>query len=233
MKGILYGIGVGVGDPEMLTIKAVKILNEVDIIAIPESKKGMGSTAYNIAKEYIDIKKEIVYLEFPMLKDIEKKQIIRKTNAKILEEKLNMGKSIAFLTIGDPMTYSTYSYIMEYLDKDIKVETIAGITSFHNIASKFNTPLVIGDEDLKIISLNKNTNIIKEIENSDNIVFMKITRDFEKLKTAIKKTGNSKNIILVSNCGKTNEKIYTDIDKLEEIPYFSTLILKKGGINYV
>ena len=84
---------------------------------------------------------------------------------------------------------------------------------------------------LKIISLNKNTDIYKEIENNDNVVFMKLSRNFERLKEAISNTGNSENVILISNCGKENEEIYTDIKNIEEIPYFSTLILKKGGIN--
>ena len=99
------------------------------------------------------------------------------------------------------------------------------------MAARLNIPLMVGDEDLKVISVNKKTNIQKEIENNDNIVFMKISRDLDKLKQAIINTGNTENIIIISNCGKDNEEIYTDIEKLDSVHYFSTLILKKKGIS--
>ena len=137
---------------------------------------------------------------------------------------------MAFLTIGDPMTYSTYNYVLEYLDKDTIVETVAGINSFNSIAARLNMPLVIGDEDIKIVSVNKKTDFYKEIENNDNLVFMKISRSFDKIKKAILETGNKDNLIIVSDCGKDTEKVYTDIEKMEEVPYFSTLIFKKNGI---
>ena len=90
---------------------------------------------------------------------------------------------------------------------------------------------MIGDETLKVVSLNKKTNIEFELENNDNIVFMKVSRNFENLKEALIKTGNIDKIIMVSNCGKENQKVYHDIKDLTEddIPYFTTLIVKKSG----
>lgn len=232
MKGKFYGIGVGVGDPELITVKAVKLLKNVDVIVLPEAKKTEGSTAFDIAKEYIGEDIQKLFLEFPMIKDEEKKKEIRKNNAKKIEELLEKGKSMAFLTIGDPMTYSTYTYILDYLGSEFEVETVPGVTSFNSVASRVNVPLVIGDEDLKIISLNSNTDLRKEIEDNDNVVFMKLSRYFDELRETIRETGNTENVILVSNCGKEDEEIYTDLDAVEKIPYFSTLILKKGGIKH-
>lgn len=230
MKGKFYGIGVGVGDPELLTIKAVNRLKNLDCVVLPEAKLGEGSVAFEIAKEYMKNSVEKLYLEFPMIRDLDKKIEIRKNNARIISEKLEKGENIGFLTIGDPMTYSTYSYVLEYLKKDYETETIPGITSFASIAARLNIPLVIGNEDLKIISVDKNTDFAKEISNNDNLVLMKISRNFEEIKEAVKKTGNEKNVALVSNCGKENEKIYYNLDEVEEVPYFSTIILKKGGL---
>ena len=116
------------------------------------------------------------------------------------------------------MTYSTYTYILDYLGSEFEVETVPGITSFNSIASRVNVPLVIGDEDLKIISLSSATKLKKEIEGNDNIVFMKISRYFDKLRAAIKETGNSENVILVSNCGKEDEEIHTNLDEIEKVP---------------
>ena len=128
------------------------------------------------------------------------------------------------------MVFSTYTYVLEHLEETDRVETVPGITSFTSMASRLNIPLVIGDEDLKIVSLNKNTDIYKEIENNTNIVFMKLSRNFERLKKALEDTGNLENSILISNCGKENEEIITDVASAEKVHYFSTLILKKGGL---
>ncbi len=228
--GKFYGIGVGVGDSELLTIKAINTLKDLDIIAIPESKKGEGSRAYQIAKEYIKKEVEVISLEFPMIKEREAINNKRKENAEIIRGFVKKGKKVGFLTIGDPMTYSTYIYILEFLRDKISIETIPGITSFASITSKLNLPLVLGDEDLKIISLHKKVDIVKEINNSKNIVFMKVTRSFEKLKEALIITGNDRNFYLVVDCGKKDEKIIRDINDLtrENITYFSTLILKRG-----
>ena len=225
-----YGIGVGVGDPENITVKATKRLHEVDVIVLPEAKSGEGSTAFNIVKEYVKPDVEQLFLEFPMIKDVEARKVFRKNNAGKINVELEKGKNVAFLTIGDPMTYSTYTYVLEHISDDVEVETIAGITSFNSIAARLNTPLMIGDEDLKVVSVNRKTDVYKEIENNQNLVLMKISRDFEKIKKAIIETGNKENAVIVSDCGKENEVFYWDIESVEEVPYFSTMILKKGGV---
>lgn len=229
-KGKFYGIGVGVGDPENITIKAAKRLHEVDVIVLPEAKSGEGSTAFNIVKEYVKTDVKQLFLEFPMIKDVEARKIFRKNNADKISVELENGKNVAFLTIGDPMTYSTYTYVLEHIADDVEVETIAGITSFNSIAARLNIPLMIGDEDLKVVSVNKKTDIYKEIENNDNLVLMKISRNFEKIKKAIIETGNKENAVIVSDCGKENEVVYWDIENVKEIPYFSTMILKREGV---
>ena len=229
-KGKFYGIGVGVGDPENITVKATKRLHEVDVIVLPEAKSGEGSTAFNIVKEYVKPDVEQLFLEFPMIKDVEARKVFRKNNADKINVELEKGKNVAFLTIGDPMTYSTYTYVLEHISDDVEVETIAGITSFNSIAARLNIPLMIGDEDLKVVSVNRKTDVYKEIENNQNLVLMKISRDFEKIKKAIIETGNKENTVIVSNCGKENEEIITDIENVESVHYFSTLILKKQGI---
>ena len=229
-KGKFYGIGVGVGDPENITVKATKKLHEVDVIVLPEAKSGEGSTAFNIVKEYVKAGVEQMFLEFPMIKDVEARKVFRKNNADKISEELEKGKKVAFLTIGDPMTYSTYTYVLEHIADDVEVETIAGITSFNSIAARLNVPLMIGDEDLKVVSVNRKTDIYKEIENNDNLVLMKISRNFEKIKKAIIETGNKENTVIVSDCGKDNEVVYWDIESVEEVPYFSTMILKKKGV---
>jgi len=231
MNNKFYGIGVGVGDPEEITLKAINILKKLDVVVLPEAKKDEGSVAYEITKQYMKEEIEKVFMEFPMLKSLEERREARKRNAVLIQELLEQGKNVGFLTIGDTMTYSTYVYLLEHLPEKYLVETVPGISSFVDMASRFNFPLMIGDEDLKVISLNKKTDIVFELKHSDNIVFMKVKRNFEGLKQVLIQTGNIDKIIMVSNCGKENQKVYYDIKDMEEedIPYFTTLIVKKTG----
>lgn len=233
MTNKFYGIGVGVGDPEQITIKAVNTLKKLDVVIVPEAKKAEGSTAYEIAKEYLKDDIEIVFMEFPMLKNPLDRVEGRKANTRIVEKLLDEGKNVGFLTIGDTMTYSTYVYLLENMQDRYKsmVETIPGISSFADMSSRFNFPIVMGDESLKIISINEDTDIEKELADSENIVFMKVMRNFDKLKEALIKTNNMNNIIMVSNSGKDTEKVFYDISNLtkEDIPYFTTMIFKKRG----
>ncbi|MBR8701075.1 Cobalt-precorrin-2 C(20)-methyltransferase [Fusobacterium sp. DD29] len=233
MSNKFYGIGVGVGDPEQLTVKAINILKKLDVVIVPEAKKDEGSTAYEISKEYLKPGVDLVFMEFPMLKNPLDRVEGRKANTRVVEKLLDEGKNVGFLTIGDSMTYSTYVYILENLQDKYKkqVETVPGISSFADMSSRFNFPIVMGDESLKIVSINENTDIEKELNDTDNIVFMKVSRNFDKLKEALAKTGNMNNVIMVSNSGKDTEKVFYDISNLtkEDIPYFTTMIFKKGG----
>lgn len=232
MNNKFYGIGVGVGDPEEITLKAINILKKLDVVVLPEAKKDEGSVAYEITKQYMKEEIEKVFMEFPMLKSLEERREARKRNAMFIQELLEQGKNVGFLTIGDTMTYSTYVYLLEHLPEKYLVETVPGISSFVDMASRFNFPLMIGEESLKVVSLNPKTDIEAEIASADNIVFMKVSRSFERLKQAILATGNQENVIMVSNCGKENQVAAYNIEELEEedIPYFTTLILKKGGM---
>ncbi len=232
MNNKFYGIGVGVGDPEEITLKAINILKKLDVVVLPEAKKDEGSVAYEITKQYMKEEIKKVFMEFPMLKSLEERREARKRNAMFIQELLEQGKNVGFLTIGDTMTYSTYVYLLEHLPEKYLVETVPGISSFVDMASRFNFPLMIGEESLKVVSLNPKMDIEAEIASADNIVFMKVSRSFERLKQAILATGNQENVIMVSNCGKENQVVAYNIEELEEedIPYFTTLILKKGGM---
>ncbi len=227
-----YGIGVGVGDPEMITVKAVNALKDLDIVIVPDAGREFESTAYSIAKDYLKENCNIVNMEFSMNPDIKKRKEERERNGKIVEEYLNEGKNVGFLTIGDPMIFSTYVYLLENISNSHEVVTVAGISSFADMSARFNLPLVMGNETLKVVPLHKKCDIKKEIESSDNIVFMKVALKFDELREAIRETGNMNNILMVSESGKEKQKIYFDLDEVdsENVPYFSTMILKKGGV---
>ena len=228
----LYGIGVGVGDPEMLTIKAVRALQESDIVLLPRARTKNVSTAYEIAKEYLREDIEKVYVDFTTVDNDQVREEDRKVYADVVNRVIKDDKTLAFITIGDPMTLSTFVYVMELLEQDIKVESIPGITSFASVCSRLNTPLLMGDERLKVVPLHKDSDIRAEIDSAENIVFMKISRKLEELKTVLAEKKMMDKAVLISNCGKQDEKVFYDLSNVskEDISYFSTVLLKKSGV---
>ncbi len=234
MKGKIFGIGVGPGDPEFLTLKAVRVLKEVDIVICPEAKKNVGSVAFNIAKEYLRSDVELLYMTFPMVHCKDELSKAWTENAKKIKERIFEGKNVAFITLGDPTVYSTYMYMVPYLlEESIDIETIPGITSFTAVASSLNMPLTTGNETLGIVPLMKGCEDAKKaLEQFDNCVIMKASHDNQLLGEIMESMDLHDKFVLISKCGTEEENIIDDIEKLksEKVPYLSTMIVKKRGV---
>lgn len=236
MKGKLYGVGVGPGDPELITIKAVSTLKKVDAIVSPESFKDKGSVAYEIVKKYLRDDVEIIYLTFPMSYEENKLAAIWENNANIIESEINKGKNLAFITLGDPTIYSTYSYIVEKLkNRGISIETIPGITSFCAISSRTNTPLSSGNETIAIIPVTHEASdfIFKTIRDFDNIILMKPSANSKLIAEILEKLKLNENFILAQKIGTKEEKISNKMEDItDDMPYLSSIIIKKKGFRF-
>ena len=224
--GKLYGIGVGPGDPELMTLKAVRILKECDVIAIP-GKNPSESVAYSIAfgacPEIAD--KEKLYITTPMNKDFAELEKGYKNSALLIEEYLSKGKDVALLTLGDPTIYSTYIYIHRNVVNDgFGAQIISGVTSFCAVAAKMGKSLVDRDMELHIIPASY------QIEDKLNLNGTKV------LMKAASKLGDISGIIknkdceafMIENCGMENEKIYFDKEEFPEHgSYYSIIVVKE------
>jgi precorrin-2/cobalt-factor-2 C20-methyltransferase len=234
--GKLYGLGVGPGDLELITIKSIRILNEVDIIFCPIKKKGVHSFAYNIVKDHIkNSNAEVINLLFPMSYNTNTLNNCWKENGQAITELLKGDKKGAFVTLGDTTIYSTFMNVLPFIDESlVDTEIVPGVTSFSTIASEENIPLMSGNESLVVIPINKknNTNFSKVIKDNDNIVLMKPSNKLDVLIRILREQGLENNFILISKVGTKDRKVIKDIKKLEcsKIPYLSTMIIKKGGI---
>jgi precorrin-2/cobalt-factor-2 C20-methyltransferase len=227
MKGKFYGIGVGPGDPELLTIKATKILGHIDVVAVPESKKEAGSVALDIARPYLKAGVEIITLTFPMIRDQAAKAKIRRDNALLIATEIGAGRNVAFLTLGDPMLYSTYIYLLENMaDTGIDIVSVPGIYSFSAISNLLNHPLVKGDEGLAVISAFDAAEW-PNLKSFQSIVCMKVSSYAQPLYDALK-SSPSLTFLMVTDAGKASQTISTNIDDLlGQVPYFTTVILSK------
>lgn len=232
-KGILYGIGVGPGDPELLTLKAVRALGEVDVIFAAASTKNDYSTAYSIAKPHLKDSARVEQLGFPMTKDQGELEAAWRMNAEVVAAVLNRGENAAFLTLGDPLTYSTYGYLQRTLlemDPEVRLRAIPGITSFHAAASKIGLVLAESKESLLITSgVSDPDKLEAQLDAADNAVILKAYKNFEEIRGTLEKLRLSDKTVLVSRLGMDGESILMDIKDAPSKPhYFSLALVKKN-----
>jgi len=228
--GKLYGIGVGPGDPELLTLKAVRVIQEADVIFTAASSKNDYSLAVEIAKPHIKKLTHIISLSFPMTSDKSITQDAWDKNAEQIADVLKQGLNVAFLTLGDPLTYSTFGYILKSLKTVMpgaNIETIPGITSFHAASARMNRTLVEAEESLLITSgAYGGEHLRKCTESVQNIVLMKAYKHVRDINSALKDSGFHENSVAISKCGRDGEEIINNIDTLESrTPDYWTLIL--------
>lgn len=209
----IYGIGVGPGDKELITLKGYRLIREADVIFAPKSK-GI-STALKIAEEFISDKK-IVELEFPMGEDNssrykEAAEIIRKTS----------GETGAFLTLGDPMVYSTFIYLLSELDKiGVNAEAIPGITSFGAASNITKIPLTLKGDNFYLCDGEINLDILK---NSQSVAVLKTYKDKKKILSILEENGFE--YVYVKRCSTENEVVLRDRTAiLEDKDYLSLII---------
>ncbi|MBT9139698.1 MAG: Cobalt-precorrin-2 C(20)-methyltransferase [Dehalococcoidia bacterium] len=231
MSGIFYGIGVGPGDPELLTIKAAQVLSQVDAVIAPRGEKAEDSIALAIARHYLKEGAQVTRLTFPMVSDQQELNRAWEENKDIILNLLVKGQKVAFLTLGDPMLFSTYIYIFRLLrDSGYPLVTIPGITSFSHLASRLGIPLTEKDETLTIVPATAGEEILDRVlDCSGNLVLMKVYRSLPVIVEKLKKSGHLENAVMVSKCGWDDEEIYYDLEKIQgdRIHYLSTIIAKK------
>ena len=222
-KGIVYGVGVGPGDPELMTLKAIRIIKANDVIAVPGADP-KEAVAYRIAVQNVPEleKKELVPLYMPMIRDREAIKSEHRRSADTIEAYLEQGKNVVYITLGDPMIYCTFSYLQHILEADgYTVELVNGISSFCAAAARMNTPLAEWDEQLHIIPAIHMTE--RDLSYPGNYVLMKSASHMKEVKALLRRSG--KTVCAVENCSMPDEKVYRE---LEEIPddagYFSLVI---------
>lgn len=224
--GMLYGVGVGPGDPELLTMKAVRLLHTADIIAAPDTG-GEAQTALTIVKEHIK-GKTILPCHTPMTRNKEVLEQAWKKSADKLCALLDEGKTIVFITLGDPTIYSTYLYIHRLvLERGYDAELVPGIPSFCAAAAKLNTSLCEGEERLLIIPASHG-GLEESLDVHANKVLMKSGRQLSVLQDTLRHRGELENASLVVNCGLHGERIVPHFGEVEpQAGYFSIVLLKE------
>ncbi len=237
--GIFYGVGVGPGDPELLTLKAVKVLQSVDVIFEATGKNSKSCISANIANT-IQSNAEKVRLIFSMSLDKKERSDCHRDIAETVAKSILEGKNCAFITIGDPLIYSTYIYLMREVRKivedenragDIEIKTVPGITSYQAAAAKLNYPLVEDQEKLCVIPAfdEESLDAINLPKMADTLVCLKTYKTKDKIIDFLSENGYSDDGIFAAKVGHEDEVLVEGLSKAksEDKQYLSLIIAKK------
>lgn len=230
--GTFYGIGVGPGDPELLTVKAINALKKIDVLIAPKTEKKSDSVALSIAQPYLKSSVEIIFRTFPMVKDFAASTEVFEAHTDEILKRLRGGQSVGFATLGDPMFYSTYIYIFKLLEPcGVPIVTIPGVPAFLAIAAQIGRPLAYGNDILTIIPATADSTAVNDaLNHADSTVLMKVYKNFPEIVDALKVRGMIDDAVLVSRCGLDDEKIITDVaaHKDERLNYLSTILTRRN-----
>ncbi|MDY6910795.1 MAG: precorrin-2 C(20)-methyltransferase [Chloroflexota bacterium] len=232
--GILYAVGVGPGDPELITMKTHRILSSVPVIFAPRPHAEKNSYARSIIEGLVnESEQETIDLTFPMIKDSSKLREFWERATQEIWQKLAEGKDCAFVTEGDPLLYGTFAYVLSIMQErhpEVAIEIVPGVSSINAAAASALLPLSSGGERIAIIPATYETGALREtLASFDTIILMKVHSVLDSVIDVIEEMGLIANCVLVKRCTTEEEEIVRDISKLrgQKGDYFSLLIVRR------
>jgi precorrin-2/cobalt-factor-2 C20-methyltransferase len=236
--GTLYGIGVGPGDPEWMTVKAVRVLSTCRHVCVPKSALTADSVALEIARNYLRPDAVVHEQAYPMTADPNVLQEHWRRAAGEVREILARGEDCCFLTLGDALLYSTYIYLLrelQALEPGVKVVTVPGVTAFSAAAALTNQPLGEGKQLLTIVPASDDLEqFAAALDRGGTVVLMKVGRRLARVLDELEARGLLDQAIFVSRAGLPQQRVETDVRRLRGLPdeagYLSILIVQVSSL---
>lgn len=235
--GRLYGIGVGPGDPELLTLKAHRILQQVPLVCVPQATTSRDSFALGIARKFLNLDaQELMRIRFPTNSELGAGEAWRRAACQIAE-RLKGGQDAAFITEGDPMLYSTFSYVLKSIRADypgVPVEIVPGVSSVMAAAASAEAPLATHGQSLAVLPASYGTGGLREaIASHDTVVLMKVNCAVLQSLTELEELGMTGKSVYVKRATTEREQVVYDLKQLaeEDLDYFSLLIIRGSACN--
>ncbi len=233
--GKLYGVGVGPGASDLLTLRALKVLQTVPVIAIPRRSEFDPSVAWTIAQPVVGSipDQERLFLEFPMTKDSTRLKPAWETAFAKIGERLEKGLSVAFISEGDPFVYSTFIYLYNEAPlrwPGISIEVVPGLSSLTAISAVTGIPLADGQERVAILPATYGTeDLARYLEEFDTVVLMKVSSVMPQIVATLEKLGLSDKAVYVSKATMAQQKIVWDLPSIknDHCDYFSMVVISR------
>jgi precorrin-2/cobalt-factor-2 C20-methyltransferase len=231
----VYAVGVGPGDPELLTRKAERVLRQADVVLAPVSNPGEASVALETVREFLDEERqEIIFHQFPMTSDKSRLIPAWQEAAELVAARVAAGKDVVFITIGDPLLYSTFIYLLRIfreLYPQIAIEIVPGISSINTSAAVACVPLAEADERIAIIPATAGMDkVIEALAAYDTVVLLKVKPLFGDILGVLRQMGRERSAVFVERVGGARQKVLTSLDEMaRHTPdYLSLMIIRRS-----
>ncbi len=229
MSGILYGVGLGPGDPDLITVKSSRLISQARVIAYP-SLAGGESFARSIAADLISPDAEEIVMDVPMTVERAPAQAVYDIGAKNIAAVLDRGEDVVCLCEGDPFFYGSFMYLYARLVADYQVEVVPGVTSITTCAARAGMPLAARNERLTVLPGPLPAEELRaRIEGAESVAIMKVGRHLSKIRAVIADLGLTDIAAYIERASLPDELVCPLADAPENAPYFSMIILTKGA----
>lgn len=229
MFGTLFGVGVGPGDPELMTFKAARILQHAAVVAYVEDDKG-DSFARQVAAAYIPASAFELPLRFSMSPQRDRRLETRQEAAHLVIARLSSGEDVVFIAEGDPLLYSTFQHLLAALPPEVQVEICPGVSSLTAAAAAAHFPLALENERMVVAAANRETprEVALWLDQFDVIVLFKVHRHLAELTAALKEAGALNQAVLVQRASLGDQSVIVHLDEWDGTPstYFSMLLIR-------
>lgn len=233
-QGCFYGVGVGPGDPELITVKAKKILERAEIVCFPLSKVERESLAYEIARKAVPRLGRPLGLLMPMTRERQELSERWERAAREVIGRLTAGNDVAFVTLGDPTLYSTFVYLQRTVERllpGVRTQVVPGVSALTACAARAGVALATGDETVAVLTASAPPERLHlALQNFDTVVIIKAGPRFDRLLPILREAGVLEGARFVSRCGLDDEMLTDRVETLEGRPhdYLSMLIVHTG-----
>ncbi|EOE9863352.1 cobalt-factor II C(20)-methyltransferase [Salmonella enterica subsp. enterica serovar Kentucky] len=231
MNGKLYALSTGPGAPDLITVRAARILGSLDILYAPAGRRGGDSLALSIVRDYLGEQTEVRCCHFPMSADGAEKEAVWNEVAAALTAEVEAGKQVGFITLGDAMLFSTWIFLLQRIGCPEWLEIVPGVTSFAAIAARAKMPLAIERQSLAVISCTApEAEIVQALQQHDSLVLMKVYGRFARIKALLAQAGLLECALMMSEATLPGEQCWRHLHEVNDVrplPYFSTILVNK------
>ncbi|AFJ46589.1 cobalt-factor II C(20)-methyltransferase [Shimwellia blattae] len=232
MSGRLYALGTGPGASDLITVRAARLLGQLDVLFAPAGRKGGDSLALSIVREYLGAHTEIRCCHFPMSADSAEKQQAWDTVCAQITEQVQAGKQVGFITLGDAMLFSTWVFLLARLGNPPWLEIVPGVTSFAAIAARSAMPLCMEQQSMAVVACTAGDEaIVRALRDNECVVLMKVYGRFAAIKARLRELGLLEHALMMSEATLPGEQCWRDLASLADdtpLAYFSTIVVNKS-----
>lgn len=235
MSARLIAVGVGPGDPELVTLKGARLIRESDIVITPVGDSSDSSIALSIVEGLIDPKRQQVVTQvYPMKKDPAQLEETWRQAAGEVAEMVDAGKSVAFVTLGDPVVFSTFLHLYRMLKRyhpQVDVEIVPGVSSINAAGALAQRPLGLYEDRLAVLPATAaEEDLERALNEFETVVLMKVHRSFFRIKALLERVGRKESAVYVKRAGLPGEAVFDDLDQVSEevLDYLSLIIVSKA-----